>query len=587
MNTNQHRLQHQSQLIETDYPQQYEDLDEQQISSAVYLNPPKVPSDMIEEYNPVSRQFEYFIINSSGSYDQSYHQSTNGAQSRTSDHLGSNSYLLPQVNINNGYVVNNEPKHKISEPALVRESPPDEIKPIVNLTQSAKILDENYYSNTYEQQPIYDMQLLKNETASTVKHTNILSLVRQRTTKKAHTLPTVGISSTSISTTTTTEATTVSNIMSMLPHKILPINYTDVYNKFTKELAKHINNQNETALQETHFMGMSSNTEHLKLSYDLIDNVSKQKQENQSDTPNTTEEYVSEVIESEPGIGFYTVNPKRSRSKNIYITTTPYSNSGIQSIPNTLLRRLSTQKPTFIEKQNLPYNAILAPVPTTTVPPNLHGLNHSTELPALANNVSEDLSDQQQIIHREQFSTLHEPNQQLQPILQNHNSLGIVDVIQDIDECHNTTPDAQQFADIPIGENTQQSYVGMDKEWTRLQQKQSENTELLTREVPRPNELQIDKYDSTTQHFEDMQGFDDMQQSYIDMDKEWAGLQQTQSNFELLTQVAQRQDNRNSQLAAGSIDQPILYESDRTSSINRDKTKMNWFQRQWKKFYNI
>ncbi|XP_053694762.1 uncharacterized protein LOC128742427 isoform X2 [Sabethes cyaneus] len=490
----QEQLEYQTAFIQENHPGEYVNLHEQ-VPPTAYMETYSVPSDMVKIYNPISGQFEYYLIKHAeqdNNHEQSIQQLTNAAQSRTENHQVSSVYFDKE------YSGNNERDFQENDhlkPVLRRNDPAEkfvEIEPKITTTPAnGKTLGENYYANTYEQQPIYDMQLIENKTDSAVKRANVMSLVRQRTTKNTQTLPDLAILSSSTSTTTTTEATTVSNVMSMLPHKTQTINYTDANNRIRQELAEHLKNLNETAQEETHFMGMTSNVEHAKLSYDTIDDVLRGDQPS-SDGPDFVSE---EVIESEPGIGVYSINKKPSLSvepSNTNAATSynqptpsslsPYSSTpqptfvGKQNLPynaatyynqptlSSLSPHSSTPQPTFVGKQNLPYNAILADIPTTTRRlPNANYFAPLAEFPPQMHDISTDARASQQVTRYSNFSEINEFNQE---------TLQIED---STDMQH--YEDLEQFEDAQT-EDIQQSYVDVGNEWSELQQSEPKNSPL-------------------------------------------------------------------------------------------------------------
>lgn len=127
---------------------------------------------------------------------------------------------------------------------------------------------DNYYGSTYEQQQVYDLQFLESiASSSTSKPNNVMSLVRKKQGPSS-----TFITATTTTTTTTTKPTTESNVMSMLPHKKQNVDYANLHQQIRQALDQHMKQENDTAVQEeTHFMGMSSNQDHLKLTYDVID----------------------------------------------------------------------------------------------------------------------------------------------------------------------------------------------------------------------------------------------------------------------------------------------------------------------------
>lgn len=242
----------------------------------------------------------------------------------------------------------------VETPRLVQQ--PFKEDEMVSTDDPLKITDDEFYGSTYDQQPIFDLRFVES-VSSTARPPmlNVMSLVRNKTKIKTSTTT----SKLSISTTTSTTTdlpTTESNIMSMLPNKKPPFNYTDIHQKVRAELDRQMKQVSDNKSEETHFMGMTSNTDHVKLSYETTVDQNAYR-ESRGDQPSKTDDYTSEeLVESEPGVGYYPVN---TEPELVVVTASANPSSTALSIS-------STEKP-FETYQNLFYSAPLAPFPTTTV----------------------------------------------------------------------------------------------------------------------------------------------------------------------------------------------------------------------------
>ncbi|XP_058455645.1 uncharacterized protein LOC131432975 isoform X2 [Malaya genurostris] len=240
----------------------------------------------------------------------------------------------------------------------------------------------DYYANTYDQQSIYDLQMAEEPSTTTPKADNVKALIRKRISK-----PHVNSeynstfrSADSVSS-TTSKSETASNVMSMLPHKAPSLNYSEIYEKVREDLDKKLKQLTDTRNEETHFMGLTSNTEHEKLSYDIV-TTKKTTLEDRGDQPVVeSEDYVIEdMFESEPGIGNYPV-----------IATKPMN-----------VRPVG---------MNIHYEASLAPLPTTTIRSNPY---YSAQLAAYPT-VMQPIDDQQLQVHQH-ASELEEMGQETETL---------------------------------------------------------------------------------------------------------------------------------------------------------------------------
>uniref|UniRef100_A0A1Q3FNN8 Uncharacterized protein n=1 Tax=Culex tarsalis TaxID=7177 RepID=A0A1Q3FNN8_CULTA len=208
---------------------------------------------------------------------------------------------------------------------------------------------DDYYGSTYEQQQKYDLQFLESiSSSSTSKPNNVISLVRRKQ----------GPTSTSTTTTTTTTTpnpTTESNVMSMLPHKQQTVDYINLHQQIRQALDQHMKQQNSTnstaVHEESHFMGMTSNQDHLKLTYDVVDNQ-----------------------QSKPTQG--TIRGDQESSNEIFVTDEPIELETTESTPRVVTQKVTMKpnspkpKPTQIPNikpaasRTIPlYSAPLAPFP--------------------------------------------------------------------------------------------------------------------------------------------------------------------------------------------------------------------------------
>lgn len=223
--------------------------------------------------------------------------------------------------------------------------------------------DDEFYGSTYDQQPIYDLRFVESVLPSARSSmVNVMSLVRNKTNVKN--LTTTSKPSTTTRT-TTEQPTTESSIMSMLPNKKQSFNFTDIYFKVQAELDRQMKQIFDNASKETHFIGMTSNTDHVKLSYettvDLTDHA-----KSRGDQPSNTDDYISEEhVESEQGVGYYSGNNElvvptitvEAYSTPPHISSTVKQNQVFQNQPWAPLPT------TTIKSLNPYYSAPLAPFP--------------------------------------------------------------------------------------------------------------------------------------------------------------------------------------------------------------------------------
>ncbi|XP_062545171.1 uncharacterized protein LOC134211862 [Armigeres subalbatus] len=285
----------------------------------------------------------------------------------------------------------------------------------------SNINNDEFYGSTYDQQQKFDLQFIENR--STSSRNNVMSLVRNRTIVKASTTTEIPTTTTTTTTSTTTPPpTTTTGIMSMLPHKKPPMNYEDLYQQVRVELDKHMNQLEDNKTEETHFMGMTSNREHVKLTYETV-NSGKGEKEPRGDQGHPADDYIyEEPVESEPGMGYYSFGTEptladQTTTAAIEITTTTTSTTPRNTEPVNL---------------NSYYSAPLAPFPTTTT--TLRPLNpyYSAPLAPFPEDTVQEVSNTQQLQYAE-YSEISDMNQQVQTIEHHYGShLAEADTVQDL-----------------------------------------------------------------------------------------------------------------------------------------------------------
>ncbi|XP_055635001.1 uncharacterized protein LOC129774932 isoform X1 [Toxorhynchites rutilus septentrionalis] len=214
----------------------------------------------------------------------------------------------------------------------------------------------------------------------TAKANNVMSLVRQRTERKQE-----GVMSSSNYTQlkTTTESTiskttSESNVMSMLPNKRLPINYAELHDIVRQTLDDHIRQYEDNEEGETHFMGITSNKEHSRLTYDTASGEP-------SEAFNSS---VEGIVQNHESISALTARDKPITSDKAIESPQRMDSSTISSKPNVY------------------YSAPLAPFPTTI--PEVQYISHVPqrtalpEIPELENEMT-TTELQQQIADYEQW----------------------------------------------------------------------------------------------------------------------------------------------------------------------------------------
>lgn len=319
-------------------------------------------ADQVMVYNHETGEYQYVTVVTAPEVPSHVKTTENMASNATVQH---STYIqrLPPVRFNSEMV--NKFSQEVAKieihtpvsmetPRLVQQHFNEE--KMISIDKPLKVTDDEFYGSTYDQQPIYDLQFVES-ISSTARPSmfNVMSLVRSKS--KIKTSTTTNEPSTSSTTSTTTELpTTESNIMSMLPNKKPSFNYTDIYQKVRAELDRQMKQISDNKSEETHFMGMTSNNDHVKLSYETTVDQNAHR-ESRGDQPIKTDDYTSEeLVESEPGVGYYPVN---TQPELVVATASAKPSSTSLSIS-------STQKP-FEAYQNPFYSAPLAPFPTTTV----------------------------------------------------------------------------------------------------------------------------------------------------------------------------------------------------------------------------
>lgn len=381
---------------------------------------------------------------------------------------------------------------------------------------------DEYYGSTYDQQPINDLRFVKSvSSTSKPSMVNVMSLVRNKTKVKIST----STSETSTTTSTTTELpTTKSNIMSMLPNKKPVLNYTEIYQKVRTEIDKQLKQISDNKSDETHFMGMTSNIDHVKLSYETIVDKNDHK-ESRGDQPSRTEDYISEeFVESEPGMGYYSVNTE----PELLIPTTSVKSS---STPSSIT---STAKP-IRAYQNPFYTARLAPFPVTTKSPNPY---YSASLAPFPGDILQvpQITAQSQIEHFE----LSDMSQETQVIDHpNGSPFIVVDTIQEFNE--------QQYDDVILENSEFQMSHDMQ---------QYENVQQRYFDIAGGHNMEGQRYEKQLPP----------EQSYRNPD-----LQHSVAGFD-----------RNSDIPAH-----VKEITETPAPVGNKTQKNNWFQRQFSKLKNV
>ncbi|EDS45877.1 conserved hypothetical protein [Culex quinquefasciatus] len=187
----------------------------------------------------------------------------------------------------------------------------DEIFEDTTTPSSIQTTTDNYYGSTYEQQQVYDLQFLeKNSSSPSPKPNNVMSLVRKKQGTRSS-------STTTTTTSTTPKPTTESNVMSMLPHKQQKVDYISLHQQIRQTLDQHMKQQNHTAEHaETHYMGMNSNQDHLKLTYDVVDGPKPNREVSRGDQQSSDEDFVTdEMVEQAATDPTFTVVTQRVTEK--------------------------------------------------------------------------------------------------------------------------------------------------------------------------------------------------------------------------------------------------------------------------------
>lgn len=234
-----------------------------------------------------------------------------------------------------------------------------------------QIEEDEFYGSTYDQQPIFDLRFV-NRVLSTERPSmvNVMPLVRNKNNVKISTTTSSTPSTTTV-VATTERPTTETNIMSMLPNKKLPTNYTDIYRKVQATLDSQMKQISDNASEETHFMGMTSNTDHVKLSYETIVAATDHKN-NRGDQPSNSDDNIfEEYVEPEPGLGYYSVNTEPvvsiisvvPSSTPSHISTTTKQNQTFRNLDNLFTAPLAPFSTITKQSSNPYYSAPLAPFP--------------------------------------------------------------------------------------------------------------------------------------------------------------------------------------------------------------------------------
>ncbi|EAT32906.1 AAEL014855-PA [Aedes aegypti] len=220
--------------------------------------------------------------------------------------------------------------------------------------QSTQTNNDEFYGSTYDQQPKYDLQFVESLSAATTSSRgHIMSLVRNRTQGKD--ISTTKTPTTTTTTTTTPLPTTTSGIMSMLPNRKPERNYIELYQQIQTELEKKLKEIADNETEETHFMGMSSNSDQGKLTYETV-NHGKNEKESRGDQGITSDDYnYEEATELEPGLEYHSKANEYvfSSSTPVPVNTNPFYSTALAPFPTT----------TTLKPSNPYYSAPLAPFP--------------------------------------------------------------------------------------------------------------------------------------------------------------------------------------------------------------------------------
>lgn len=85
--------------------------------------------------------------------------------------------------------------------------------------------------------------------------------------------------------------------MSMLTHKQQKVDYISLHQQIRQTLDQHMKQQNHTAgHEETHYMGMNSNQDHLKLTYDVVDGPKPNQEVSRGDQQSSDEDFVTDEM---------------------------------------------------------------------------------------------------------------------------------------------------------------------------------------------------------------------------------------------------------------------------------------------------
>lgn len=461
-------------------------------------------SDGVIEFTPTTpKNIEYVYTNSQGAAQgnvQTNYETTVVDRAETNNFHTSYIQSLPPVKFNNiNREVNKIEIHtpvSVETDGIVHQSHNEQYKITTSRPQPIQPVQtstDNYYGSTYDQQPIYDLKFLDSILGTSTQKTGIV-ISQELATKQENVSS--GLSTTPA---TTTNTNSKGNVMSMLPHKKTNLNYTEMHHKIRQELDKQMKLHAETENnEETHFMGMTSNKEHVKLTYDT---VNKEK-EARGDQPEFDDDYIyEEMVESEPGIGYYPVNAvSTSTSKKNLYNSTPTTKSDVSQMSSNTstqieplyeasLAPLKTSTPmTSHVNSELPtrarrieahhiYEAPLAPLPTPKSNPNPF---YSASLAPFPSNTY--TATRQPQVNYAKLSEVEDMDQEVQTIQQDGRLIGLADVVQDRNNQEHDVYKPEQFEtqtsqdneeDMQQFEDVQQSLFGVGAhELANLQQLQ-------------------------------------------------------------------------------------------------------------------
>lgn len=358
-------------------------------------NAPPSQQDVDQQFNEKDLELVLAFNPATGAYEYVYVQKTQNPSDNVQTLYAQS---VPTVSSNNRVGVNTE---RDIESVESSESIPE--RNTLSTTPATQTTTNNYYGSTYDQQQVYDIQFLESlSSSSSPKSSNVMSLVRKKPES----------SSTSTSTTTTAKPTTESNIMSMLPHKQQVRDYTAIQQQIRQAIDQHMKQNNDTGNEETHFMGMSSNQDHVKLTYDLVNQGATRGDQQSSDEGFATDEPVElDTTESTPVTTPQNIH--QASAERSTIRPNPSQRIPTESVP--LYSAPLAPFPVTVYDRNPYYAAPLAPFPgQMLIPtPQIHEVQFS-ELDDM--NQEEQHFEQEQQAHIPELDDMHQEVQGLEQI---------------------------------------------------------------------------------------------------------------------------------------------------------------------------